>query len=52
MSQECSRANGTRFGVVYKEYSKIERERVLRHEEPFLNKTKVIMDRPMKRRIR
>ena len=30
----------------------INREHVLRHEEPFLNKTKVIVDRPMKRRIR
>ena len=52
MSLECSRTNGTRFGVVYKEYFGFDRERVLRHEEPFLNKAKVIVDRPMKRRIR
>ena len=51
MSQECSRTNGTRFGVVYKEYFGFDREPVLRREEPFLNKTKMNLDRLMKRRI-
>ena len=51
MSLECSRTNGTRFHGVYMENSEINRERVLRREEPFLNKTKMNLDRPMKRRI-
>ena len=29
MSQECSRTNGTRFGVVYKEYFGFDREHLL-----------------------
>ena len=51
MSQECSRKNGTRFGVAYKEYFGFDRERVLRREESFLNKTKMNLDRPMKQFI-
>ena len=51
MSYERSRVNGTRFGVFYKENLKKFCEPVLRREEPFLNKTKKNMDRPMKRRI-
>ena len=49
MSRECSRINGARFHGVYMENFKFNRERVLRREEPFLNKTKTIVSRPMKR---
>ena len=49
MSQECSRTNGTRFGVVYKEYSKIEREHVLSPRRTGFIKTKFHVGSPMKR---
>ena len=52
MTYEHKETNGARIGFLNKEYFGFDRERVLRHEEPFLNKTKVIVDRPMKRRIR
>ena len=52
MSQECSRTNGMQFGVLQRENLCIDRGRVLRREELFLNKTKVIVDRLMKRCIR
>ena len=49
MSYEHRETNGTRFGGVYKEYLKIDREHVLRCKEPYLNKTKMIVGHPMKR---
>ena len=51
MSQECSRTNGTRNDGLLKENLMDNRERVLHHKEPFLNKTKMNLDSPMKRRI-
>ena len=51
MSLECSRTNGTRNGGLLKENSMDNRERVLRHEERFLKKTKMIVSRPMKQFI-
>ena len=52
ITYEHKETNGTRFNGVYKEYFRIEREPVLRREERFLKKTKKIISRPMKRRIR
>ena len=49
MSQEHSRTNGTWFGWVITSNLEKFRERVLRREEPFLNKTKLILSRWMKR---
>ena len=48
MSQEHSRTNGTRFGWVITSNLEKFREHVLRCEEPFLNKTKLIWSRSMK----
>ena len=45
ITYEHKETNGTRFNGVYKEYFRIERERVLRREEPFLNKTNLILNR-------
>ena len=44
MGQERSRTNGTRFHEVYMENLEINREHVLRLEERFLKKTKMIVD--------
>ena len=48
MSQEHSRTNGARFGGVYKEYLKIDREPFFPREERFFIKMNLIYGRSIK----
>ena len=51
MSCDYTETNGARNDSLNMENVAKDRERVLHREEPFLNKTKMNLDRPMKRRI-
>ena len=52
MGQERSRTNGAQFGVFYKENLRNDREHLLVARRTSFIMAKMIVDRPMKRRIR